>query len=168
MFNISIGYSIILDSSGMFMNSKQAISKQVIFIYGNETLELDNLAVRIGHRLMKDSELKKRLKFCFSNEPDIILKTKTKKILILDVAKGIEDIQIITNRELDVLVTKKIYSLHDLNLGVFIKILNSTGELKGKELMIIAVPYDWHNRFETAFEKVKDILICYMNSISKK
>lgn len=130
--------------------------KKKVFIYGNEMLEIDNLAIVIGKLLKNDKELDKDFEFIIGIEPDVILNTGSQSIIILDVAKGINDIVLIT--DLNSLKTNTVFSSHDLNLGFYLKLLENFNNFHKSEIKIIAIPNNWHNRTKNVYERVKNIL----------
>ena len=116
-----------------------------LYVFGNPFLEEDSLALKIAEKL------KNEIPF------NIIYLDGTEEIndvnpIILDVAKNIKDIQIITN--LNQLYAGKFYTMHDADLALFLKLKKKIGLIN--EIKIIAIPFDMNEK--KACEGVKKIL----------
>ncbi len=100
-----------------------------IYVFGNEYLKEDNLALKIAKRL-------KNFKLVICRSPDELLEAKGKEILILDVLKNVKKPLLI--KDISQIKTRKIISLHDFDLGFFLKLM---GKIKdNKKIKIIGVP----------------------------
>lgn len=105
-----------------------------ILVFGNPLSEKDNLALKLL------PELKKK----FSNiefkdtDPNENLEDEIEhgKLFILDVVEGINKIKII--KDIEQLKQDKIYSMHDFDLALNLKLLKKVGKLK--EIEIIGLP----------------------------
>jgi len=127
-----------------------------ILVYGNELIPEDKLAIIIGQSLSQDTEINNNFKIQLYASPDDVIKSSYEEIIVLDVAKGINDVMIIKN--LENLKHDKIYSSHDLNLGIYLKIFQNMKAIHNKKFWIIAIPYDWYDKIDLAQNKVKSIL----------
>ena len=117
-----------------------------IFCFGNEYVENDDLAFILADELnLSGFEFIK----CYS--PDFLMEHKG-DLFILDVAKGIEKVEIID--DLAYLSNNKLVSLHDFDLGFFLRLLKEMNKLGNTK--IIAVPFGYNK--EKAKEEVIEIL----------
>lgn len=114
-----------------------------IYVFGNPLLEKDNLALKIARRLEK---IFPEITF---EEFDVVEDLQEENLIIMDVAKGINKVELIENLEL--LENRKIYSLHDYDLSYELKLLKKIGKIK--DVKIIAVPFDMDE--DEAFEQAK-------------
>lgn len=118
-----------------------------LLCFGNPYLEEDNLALKLADSFLKEKlQGEKKLKTveavfkdveivkCIS--PDEILNYIGKDFFILDVVKGIKEVVLI--EDIDRLNTGKLVSLHDFDLGFFLKLMKETGRLE--RIKIIGVP----------------------------
>lgn len=119
-----------------------------IYVFGNPLLEQDSLAIKIAERFQKENALKK-WNFVYLDGVEEITE---ENIIILDVAKGITEVKII--RDLDKLYSDKIYTMHDADIAMFLKLKKKIGLIK--EIKIIAVPFDMNE--EMAYREVKKML----------
>lgn len=116
-----------------------------IYIFGNPLLEEDSLAIKLAEKLQKEN-LFPNLNFIYIDGAEEINESN---LLILDVAKNIKEIQIITN--LDQLYSDKFYTMHDADIALFLKLMQKLNKIK--EIKIIAIPFDMNG--EKAYEGVK-------------
>jgi Ni,Fe-hydrogenase maturation factor len=103
-----------------------------IFCFGNPYIKEDNLALSLSKKVKL-----KGFNFISLNNPEQLLDYSNERIIILDVCKGIKKIQLI--KDIDRLEQNKIVSMHDFDLGFFLKLMKSSGKIKTVE--IIALPY---------------------------
>lgn len=102
-----------------------------ILVFGNPYLKEDNLAVKVSKSLnLKDYEV------VHCSNPDELLNHDLDKSIILDVAKGIDKVDMFN--DLDSLEFSVIFSIHDFDLSFFLKILKEAGKLD--EINIIGIP----------------------------
>ena len=106
--------------------------KTLLLAFGNEYVEEDSLAIEISRELKIDNVDIKR---CYS-VGDLYDYQDYENIFILDVVKDLEKTTLIT--DIDRIKSHKLYSLHDFDLGFFLKLMKSLGVLK--EIKIIGVP----------------------------
>ena len=104
--------------------------KKSVFVFGNEFLEGDNLAFKVGRNI----ENKFNMVYCKS--PDEILEGNNKNIVILDVIKNIDKPVVI--KDISRLSTRKIVSLHDFDVAFFLNLMKNMG-IK-KNIKIIGIP----------------------------
>jgi len=103
-----------------------------IFCFGNPYIEKDDLAIKLAKKLKL-----KGFNFVVLDGPEQLLAYSDKRIVILDVCKGIKKIQLIN--DIDKLEQNNITTVHDFDLGFFLKLMKGTGKIKSVE--IIALPY---------------------------
>ncbi|MEE9525519.1 MAG: hypothetical protein V3V78_02830 [Candidatus Woesearchaeota archaeon] len=121
-----------------------------ILCFGNEFLKQDSLAKELADELEIPN-----YKFIKCNSVNDILESKG-DLIIMDVVKDIKQVKIIT--DIDQLKANKLYSLHDFDLGFFLKLLKETGKIK--TIKIIGIPQTGNK------EKIKQEI--YSQLISKK
>jgi Ni,Fe-hydrogenase maturation factor len=102
-----------------------------VLCFGNPYLEDDNIAQKAAKQIKV-----KGVKFVACNSPEQIIDYLEKDFLILDVAKGIKKITIIDS--VSKLEKSKIVSLHDFDLGFFLKLIKKMGN--ANKIRIIALP----------------------------
>lgn len=118
-----------------------------ILVFGNPYIKEDNLAVRIAKKLnVKDYEVE----HCTS--PDDLLNYELENVIILDAAKGIDKVEVFD--DIDSLEFSVIFSLHDFDLGFFLKVLKKAGKVK--RVNIIGVPQGYDE--ESAFREVEEVI----------
>ena len=101
-----------------------------IYVFGNPILRKDSLALRVAERLKKKFpaiEFKK-----FDTAEDL----EGEALYVMDVAEGIEEVKLIEN--LDLVETRKIFSLHDYDLSYELKLLKKIGKIK--KVFLICIP----------------------------
>lgn len=113
---------------------------KTILVFGNEFVKEDSLAKEIASELENDAKHRKGLadiRFVHCNAPEDVLTYSDDEIFILDVAKGIDKVTLIS--DLDQLKSRKLYTAHDFDLSFFLKLMQKQKMLK-KKVRIIAVP----------------------------
>jgi Ni,Fe-hydrogenase maturation factor len=106
--------------------------KKTVLVFGNILLEQDSLPVKLLPKLKKEFpeiEFKE-----FDSVED--LQSEGRNLLIIDSVKGIKKVQLIT--KIDSIVTEKIYSLHDFDLGQSLKLLKKMNMID--DVKIFGVP----------------------------
>lgn len=99
-----------------------------LLTFGNPDMEDDSLALRLGEELKREG-----LEVVRCSQPDDILQYP--EGVILDVAQGVKDVTLLTNGSL--IKASGISTLHDFDVGFFLKIMESTGSNPYK---VIAIP----------------------------
>ncbi len=118
-----------------------------ILVFGNPYLEQDNLAVKIGKKLNLEGV---EVEHC--SKPDDLLNYELENTVILDVAKGIDKVDVFD--DIDSLEFSVIFSLHDFDLSYFLKLLKETGKVK--TVNIIGIPQGYDE--EKALNEVKELV----------
>jgi len=106
-----------------------------ILVFGNPYLKEDNMAIRVARKL----DIKNFFMVKCSN-PDDLLNHDLVTSVILDVAKGIEQVTLFD--DVDSLEFSVIFSLHDFDLSYFLKLLKETGKLEKVNIIGIPQVYD--------------------------
>src|SRR4030043_818101 len=117
-----------------------------IFVFGNPYLKEGSLAVKVAKKLSS-----KEFEIVHCSNPDDLLNHELENSIILDVAKGIEKVELFD--DIDSLEFSVIFSAHDFDLGFFLKLMKETGKLE--KINIIGVPqgYD-ENRAANEMHKL--------------
>jgi Ni,Fe-hydrogenase maturation factor len=102
-----------------------------ILCFGNVLVENDDTALKVCELLKNDFA---GMEFIICDDPSEILEHADGAI-ILDVVKGIDHVQFIDD---DLLKDRDIYTLHDFDLGFFIKLVKGIG---GPKTKILGLPY---------------------------
>lgn len=110
--------------------------KAVLLAFGNEYVKEDNLAIEISKEISKKLSLKNiDVKRCYSVD-DIFNYYGYENIFVLDVVKNVGKVVLIKN--IDKIKEHKLNSLHDFDLGFFLKLMKKLGNLK--DIKIIGIP----------------------------
>lgn len=118
-----------------------------IFVFGNSLIENDSLALKIAKRLKGKV---KGIKFEAVESLDDV--EQKENLYIMDVAFGIEKVQVIEN--LEKLETKQPVSGHDFDLAIELKLLKKIGRIGKVKIIAIPAKYDLNK----AVEEVKEML----------
>jgi Ni,Fe-hydrogenase maturation factor len=112
--------------------------KTVVLCFGNEFVKMDSLPLKLCKKL-KDKI--PGVEFVSCESPNEIMDySDYDDVFILDTVKEIKDVSIIYN--IDSLKERKIYTLHDFDLSLFLKLLNNVKEMKNIKIIGIPVNYD--------------------------
>lgn len=103
-----------------------------ILVFGNPLVEEDSLAIKLIPKLKKFFPKLEFVKI----DPTEGLEKFGKDLIILDVARGIENVMLIDSVEK--LKTNKVYSMHDFDLSLNLKILKKLGKINS--VKIIGIP----------------------------
>jgi Ni,Fe-hydrogenase maturation factor len=106
-----------------------------IYCFGNEYVKEDSQAKELADELEIEG-----VEFIKCNSPEDLLDEK-ERIVILDVVKGIDKIQLLN---IDQLKARNIVSLHDFDLNFFLKLMKSIGKIN--DITIIGIPMDNVNK----------------------
>jgi Ni,Fe-hydrogenase maturation factor len=105
-----------------------------LLCFGNPYLDEDNLALQVADLIVKDKI--KGLEVVKCIQPDEILSYTDKDFMILDVAQGAKCVTLID--DIDRLKSSSLCTLHDFDLGFFLKLMKETGKLE--KVRIICIP----------------------------
>lgn len=110
------------------------MDKKTIYICGNPLLDFDSLPLKLIDGLQTAFP---QIEFK-TIDPNENLKPIGKKMIIIDTVDGIDEITVISG--IGQLVTGKIYSPHDLDLGFNLQLMKKLGLLE--EVLIFGVPME--------------------------
>ncbi len=116
-----------------------------ILVFGNPLVQEDSIAIRVA------SLLKGRFEFKFVDAAEEI-ESEGKNPVILDAVEGVRKVELI--QDLDRLQTSPVYSMHDFDLGIALKLLKKVGKIKS--VRIIAIPKNYE--VEKAAEEAERLL----------
>ncbi|MFW6014471.1 MAG: hypothetical protein ACOCQG_04820 [Candidatus Nanoarchaeia archaeon] len=103
-----------------------------VFCLGNEHITQDSYAIKLGRELeFEDVDFIE----CQSADEFLEKVKGLKEIVVLDVAKDITDVKLVTNENIK---SSKITTGHDFDIGFFMSLLKEMGELQ--KINIIAIP----------------------------
>lgn len=105
-----------------------------ILCFGNPYLKEDNLAVQVADIIIAEKVPGIEIVKCIS--PDEILSYLDRDFVILDVVKDAKEVMLID--DIDRLKSGSIVSLHDFDLGFFLKLMKETGKID--KVRIIGIP----------------------------
>ncbi|NQU78481.1 hypothetical protein HQ545_01805 [Candidatus Woesearchaeota archaeon] len=105
-----------------------------LLCFGNPYLEDDNLALKIADDMIDDKIPGIEIVKCVS--PEEVLHYTGKDFFILDVVKDLDDVILIN--DIDKLKANNLVSLHDFDLGFFLKLMKETGKIE--KVNIIGIP----------------------------
>ncbi len=105
---------------------------KTVLCFGNPDLKEDSISLELAKELSIPG-----FEFIISRQPEELFSyLNHDSIYIMDVVLGIDKVILIT--ELDKLKLKQRVSVHDLDLGFFLKLMQATGKLK--TISIIGLP----------------------------
>lgn len=116
---------------------KQNPQKTTLLCFGNPLLDEDNLALEIGKELKKTLN-RQKFEVRFARQVDEITEYNFNDLLIIDVAEGMKENQIKQIENIDALQASSIYSLHDFDVGFFLKLMKELGRIQ--HIRILAIP----------------------------
>lgn len=121
-----------------------------ILVFGNELVELDSLALRLLPRLKKEFL---EIDF-FEADSTESLQEHGRKLNVLDVVLGIENVRVLDLEDFEKLQTSKIFSMHDFDLGYNLKLLKKMNLIDS--VRIICLPMGMKE--DVAFNQLQSIL----------
>ena len=124
--------------------------KTIVLCFGNEFVEIDKLPI-ILYREFKGKIPNTEFILCDSLN-EILDYINYERVFILDTVKGIKDVSVID--DLDILKDRKIYTLHDFDLSLYLKLIDKIKKIKN--LKIIGIPIGFNK--EEAKEKIENLL----------
>ena len=106
-----------------------------IYVFGNKDSPLDRKAFLVAKRLKKPFPKVDFVEVGINSDLPIDSKKLT---VILDVVEGIDNVEVINDKELHKLINIGSTSVHDFDLGFQLKYLKKIGKLK--KVKIIGIP----------------------------
>jgi Ni,Fe-hydrogenase maturation factor len=120
---------------------------KVIYVFGNPLVKEDSLPLRLIDKLKKEFP---SLQFKeFDTVEDLELE---KELNIIDTVKGINKVELI--EDIDKIITDKIYSLHDFDLGYNLKLLKKMKMID--KVRIFGIPMKINEK--EAFEQLRKVI----------
>lgn len=127
---------------------------KTVYVFGNPLVREDSLPLRLIERLKKEFP---SLQF---REFDVVEDLEIEKELnIIDTVKGIKKVELI--EDIDKIITDKIYSMHDFDLGYNLKLLKKMKMIE--KVRIFGVPADMSEK-----EALKELCDAINKSIKGK
>lgn len=119
-----------------------------IYCYGNTDFDGDEVAHTLAKKYF---DFHDKFKFILSNSPNDVLISEG-EVVIMDVVKGIRDVQILTS--IDDLKLCHSLSCHDLDLAFYLKLMKEVGKIN--DVKIIGLPFGNkdYNYLKTEVEKI--------------
>jgi len=97
-----------------------------IYVLGNPILEEDSLTLKIAKVLRCKYEIE---------EFDPLEDIKEETCILIDVSPDVE--KVVVTQDIEILQTRKIYTLHDFDLALLLKLKKEIGQLKKITLIIL-------------------------------
>jgi Ni,Fe-hydrogenase maturation factor len=119
---------------------------KTIYVFGNPLVKEDSLPLKLIEKLRKDFP---QLEF---KEFDTVEDLTDRELNIIDAVKGIKKVEIIT--DLDRIITDKIYSMHDFDLGYNLKLMKKMKMID--KVRIFGIPFGMGEK--EAFEQLRGLL----------
>jgi len=119
---------------------------KTIYIFGNPLVKEDSLPLKLIDKLKKDFP---SIEF---REFDTVEDLEGRELNIIDTVKGIKKVELI--EDIDKIITDKIYSMHDFDLGYNLKLWKKMKMID--KVRIFGIPIDMKEK--KAFEQLKDII----------
>ncbi|MEM4259737.1 MAG: hypothetical protein QXG00_00715 [Candidatus Woesearchaeota archaeon] len=127
-----------------------------ILCFGNKYLEKDNIALKVSDMLKKEGRLKD-FEFIECAGSEELFNYLDKNFFVLDAVEGINKVMYINDKFLS---NKINVSVHDFDLGFFIRLIRKIG--RKERIPIIGIPLNYDN------EMAKQEVIKILNSLDKK
>ena len=106
--------------------------KKKVLYFGNETMPSDRAAIEAVNRIEHSLP---GIDFIHCNSPDEIVRYGNEDFFVLDVAKNVDGLLVFDDP--DKIKERKISSLHDFDLGFFLKLLK---KMRDRTFRVIAIP----------------------------
>lgn len=107
-----------------------------VYVFGNEDCQEDNLVFKVVKKLQGKI---KDVQFVVVEPNEDLPFTDENQVIIIDTAQGINKVEILSESDLDKLISSPKGSVHDFDLNFQLKYLKKLGRLK--KIKIIALPY---------------------------
>jgi len=121
--------------------------KKTVYVFGNPLVKEDSMPLKLIGKLRKkfpSLEFKE-----FDTVEDLDLE---KELNIIDTVKGIKKVELI--EDIDKIITKKIYSMHDFDLGYNLKLLKKMKMIE--KVRIFGIPSDMKEK--EAMKELCDVI----------
>lgn len=123
-----------------------------VYIFGNQDLAEDNLAFKTARKLQRHF---KKVEFVMVAPNEDLPFANEKRVIVLDVIKGLEQVKFLHADALDKLILPPRTTTHDYDLGFQLKYLKKLGKLK--KVRIIGIPAQGeidYRRIHSIFKKL--------------
>jgi len=121
-----------------------------VLCFGNEAIKEDMLAKELADEIEIDG-----IEFVKCNSVDDLF-SYSGNIYIMDVAKGIKKVTLI--EDIKKLEANKLISLHDFDLGFFLKLMNEIGKIKNVKIIGIPMESNKEDAKKEAIQILKKII----------
>lgn len=121
---------------------------KTILVFGNPHLKDDSLAIEIARDIKLPG-----FKFVECARPDDLFDYDADKVYIMDVVKGLNQVELIT--DIEKIKEFSSLSLHDFDLGYFLKLMMATGKISG--VRIVGLPFGADA--DVVKQQVKELLL---------
>jgi hydrogenase maturation protease len=121
-----------------------------IFCFGNPLVKDDKLPLYLAEKLEKKLQNIEFVKAYSIEDVEAEIEGK-EEIIIMDTVIGLKKIELLDDRDI---AENRAYSLHDLDIGFFLKLMKKMGKIKC--IKIIGIPKDYDKK--KAIAELKKIL----------
>ena len=128
-----------------------------VYVFGNQDHKEDSAAFEVAKNIMEkpwSSAYKVDFEYVKPNQDLPFINED--KVVILDVVSGIDEVKLISEKDLDKLKIFSSSSVHDFDLGFQIKYLKKLGKL-GK-VSIIGIPMNGSINYDSIHSTVKKLV----------
>lgn len=130
------------------LKARLIMFKKTIFVFGNPLVREDSLPLKLIDKLRKEFPSLEFKEFDTVEDLDF-----DKELNIIDTVKGIKKVELI--EDVDKIITDKIYSMHDFDLGYNLKLLKKMKMID--KVRIFGVPIKIDKK--KAFSELRKIII---------
>lgn len=113
-----------------------------VLVFGNPMLREDSMPLKLMHRLGERFPDIKFVEF----DPNDDLEREGKELNIIDCVQGIKKVMLIT--DIEKVMTPKIYSMHDYDLGHSLKLLKKFGYVDNIRVFGVPMKMDENKAFK--------------------
>jgi Ni,Fe-hydrogenase maturation factor len=104
-----------------------------VYVFGNALLEEDNLAIRIAKELEIEGV---EFEIVQDINDIIMMEQNLEDFVMMDVVKGLKEVKVMT--DISKIQADNIYSLHDFDLGYFLRLKHALGHIS--HIRLIGLP----------------------------
>jgi hypothetical protein len=119
---------------------------KTIYIFGNPLVKEDSLPLKLIDKLREE------FPSLIFKEFDTVEDLEGREFNIIDTVKGIKKVELI--EDIDKIITDKIYSMHDFDLGYNLKLWKKMKMID--KVRVFGIPMD--TKEKKAFEQLKEII----------
>jgi len=125
---------------------------KTIYVFGNPLVKEDSLPLKLIKKLRKKFPSLEFKEFDTVEDLDF-----EKELNIIDTVKGIKKVELI--EDIDKIITNKIYSMHDFDLGYNLKLLKKLKMIDKVRILGIPMKIDEEEAFRELKELIKSNLL---------